>query len=55
MSEKDIKNLIELAKQKLQKGVSKEEALQAFVAAGIMNESGKFTKPYQHLASAIEA
>lgn len=54
MNEKDLQKLIDLAKQKLHKGVTKEEALHSFMAAGIMNEKGQYTKPYQHLATVAE-
>ncbi len=40
MSEKDIQNLIELAKQKLNEKVSREQALASFVAAGILDKKG---------------
>ncbi len=52
MSEKDIQNLIELAKQKLSEKVSREQVLASFVAAGILDEKGEFTKPYEHLRPA---
>lgn len=52
MSEKDIQNLIELAKQKLRENVTREQALASFVAAGILDNKGEFTKPYEHLRPA---
>ncbi|MCR8560887.1 hypothetical protein KXD93_24735 [Mucilaginibacter sp. BJC16-A38] len=48
MSEKDLQILIELAK-KLEKGLTKEEALRSFVAAGILDEAGNYTQPYKEL------
>ena len=54
MSNKDITKLTELAKEKLKKGVSKEEALRSFVRAGILNKEGKFTKPYENLARVVK-
>ena len=49
MSEKDIQELIELAK-KLEKDLTKEEALSSLVAAGILDEKGNYTEPYKELA-----
>jgi hypothetical protein len=48
MSEKDLQMLIEFAKE-LGEGLTKEEALKSFIAAGIMDESGNYTKPYKEL------
>ena len=53
MSEKDYQILMELAEKKLQKGYTKEEALYALYFAGILDENGNFTKPYQNLASVV--
>ena len=50
MSEKEIKRLIDLAKQRLKKQVSKEEALRTFMMAGILDNQGRFTDNYPHLA-----
>ncbi len=52
MSEKVIQNLIELAKPKLGEKVSREQPLASFVAAGILDKNGEFTKPYEHLRPA---
>lgn len=49
MSEKDLNLLIELAQEKLRKGVSKEDAMNSFVAAGIMDAKGIYTDPYKEL------
>ena len=49
MSERDIQLLIELAESKIQSGVSKSEALETFVGAGIMNENAEYTEPYKGL------
>jgi hypothetical protein len=49
MSEKDLNLLMELAQEKLKKGVSKEEALTSFVAAGILDAHGEYTEPYKEL------
>lgn len=51
MTEKDIKKLQDLALEILKKGVTKEEALETFVKAGILDEKGNFTKLHKHLAS----
>ena len=52
MSEKDLQLLIDLAEAKLKKGVTKEDALQSFIAAGILDASGDYTAPYQELDAA---
>lgn len=54
MSEKDIKNLMDLADEKLKKGVTREEALRSLQAAGILDKDGNHTEPYQNLAKAIK-
>jgi len=53
MSEKDIKNLMDLADQQLKKGFTREEARQSLVSAGILDKDGNYTAPYQNLAKAI--
>jgi hypothetical protein len=53
MSQKEIDKLIELAKQALKKGSTKEESLQTLVQAGILTEKGNFTKPYKDLSKII--
>ena len=53
MSEKEIKRLIDLAKERLKKQVSREEALHTFVMAGILDNKGRFTDNYPHLADAF--
>lgn len=51
MNENDIayKLAIESAKKALKKKVTKEEALQDLVSAGILDKDGDFTGPYQDL------
>lgn len=49
MDEKDIQNLIELAESKIRQGVSKEEALDSLVGAGILDLDGNFTSNYEAL------
>lgn len=49
MNEKDIQNLIELAESKIRDGVSKEEALESLVGAGILDTDGNFTAHYEAL------
>jgi len=48
MSSKDVQELIDMAK-KLEKDLTKEEALKSLVAAGILDEAGNYTKPYKEL------
>ncbi|MBC8053433.1 MAG: hypothetical protein H7Y13_10250 [Sphingobacteriaceae bacterium] len=54
MSNKDIKKLTDLAKEKLGKQITRDEALRSFVSAGIMNSRGQFTKPYQNLGRVVK-
>lgn len=49
MSEKDLKELMNLAKQELKDGVTKEKALRSFVTAGILDNDGNYTKTYKEL------
>ena len=51
MSDKDLNKLMELAQQKLEENVSVEEALRSFIQAGILDESGELTEPYEDLAT----
>ena len=53
MSEKDLQVLIDLAKE-LEKGLTKEEALKSLISAGILDDTGNYTPPYQELGK-IEA
>jgi hypothetical protein len=53
MSDKDLKRLIDLAKKR-KSSMTKEQALQSFIDAGIMNDKGEFTKPYAILESVIK-
>ena len=53
MSKKEIKQLFDLAKNRLKNPVSKEEAMHAFVNAGILNNDGQYTENYPHLAAAV--
>lgn len=52
MSEKDFKNLRELAKEELRrvKEMTVQQARQKLVDTGIFNRDGSFTKPYRDLA-----
>jgi hypothetical protein len=54
MSEKDIQNLIDLAKSKLKEKLTKKEALASLVSAGILTKKGNYTKPYRDLARAVK-
>jgi len=49
MSEQDIKNLMDLAREKLKKGFTREEALRSLMDAGILDKDGNHTKPYRNL------
>ncbi len=53
MSENDIKDLIDLAKEKLKKGYTREEAIRSLQNAGILDKDGNHTAPYQNLARAL--
>ena len=46
MNDKDFKYLLEHAEEQLRKPVTKEEALQSFIRAGILDEHGNLTQPY---------
>ncbi|HVU57969.1 MAG TPA: hypothetical protein VHD83_23070 [Puia sp.] len=50
MSDKDIQRLIELAESQLERSFTQEEALASLVSAGILDENGNPTLPYQELA-----
>ena len=50
MSEKDFKLLMELAEESLKRVLTKEEALQELIRAGIFDANGNYTKPYEILA-----
>jgi hypothetical protein len=54
MSDKDLKKLIDIAKAKLKVTPTKEEALQSFISAGIMNEKGEYTQPYAILSKVVK-
>lgn len=49
MDEKDIQKLIELAEAKIREGISREEALNSLVSAGILDTDGNFTSYYEAL------
>jgi len=53
MSEQDIKNLMDLAREELKKGFTREEALRSLQDAGILDKDGNHTAPYQNLARAL--
>lgn len=50
MSEKEFQLLMDLFKEEAEKTYTKEEALQTFVRAGILDRDGKYTEPYKDLA-----
>jgi hypothetical protein len=45
---------MESVKKSLGKKVTKEEALRSLIRAGILDESGNFTAPYQELAKVVK-
>jgi len=49
MSDTDIKRLMDIAKNGLRKKRSKEEILNTFVLAGILNLDGTYTDNYPNL------
>jgi hypothetical protein len=49
MSDKDIQRLIDLANEGLKRSFTKEEALASLVDAGILDENGDLTAPYQEM------
>lgn len=49
MTNEDINNLIELAKERAKKTPTYEEALRSFVRAGILDEQGNLTPMYKYL------
>ncbi|MCW3085313.1 MAG: hypothetical protein JWP12_2679 [Bacteroidetes bacterium] len=53
MSQKEIDELIKLAQDQIKNGVTKEEALETFIGAGILNEQGQFTELYKNLDAII--
>lgn len=53
MSEKDIRRLMDLAREELRKGITREEAIRSLMDAGILDKDGHYTKPYQNLSKAI--
>lgn len=49
MTDKDIQNLIELAESHMNAKITPEEALNNFISAGILDENGNYTPPFQEL------
>ena len=54
MNKEDIENLKNIAREKLRKGFTREEALQSLIDAGILDENGNHTEPYKHLGEAVK-
>lgn len=56
MNENDIayKLAMESAEKALLRKVTKEEALESLVRAGILDRAGNFTAPYQNLAKYVK-
>ena len=53
ITNKDYDNLMELAKKLAQEKLTKEEALQRLMRAGILDENGNFTPPYASLEKVV--
>jgi len=54
MNKEDIENLKNIARERREKGFTREEALQSLIRAGILDENGNHTEPYKLLGEAIE-
>lgn len=54
MNEQDIRNLRNIALEEQQQGFTREEALRALMDAGILDENGNHTEPYQNLGKAVK-
>jgi len=54
MSSEDIKRLEAIAVDQLKKGFTREEAHQALMRAGILDENENFTEPYKNLGEAVK-
>ncbi|MBS1659994.1 MAG: hypothetical protein JST68_02975, partial [Bacteroidetes bacterium] len=56
MTDKDYNRLLEMAKRHLEEARhhTKEQALEALMRAGILDENGNHTPPYAHLGAAVE-
>lgn len=52
--EKAYNAAMALAENELKKKYSKEESLQMFISAGILDKDGNFTEPYQNLAKYVK-
>jgi hypothetical protein len=51
---RSTKAILELAEENLRKKYTKEESLQIFIRAGILDKDGNFTAPYQNLAKYVK-
>lgn len=49
MDEKDIQRLRDLIRIKLERGITKEEALLSLQRAGIFDQNGNYTEHYPYL------
>lgn len=47
--ERDVAYFRQLSKEMKEKPPTKEEALKSLQSAGILDENGEFTKPYENL------
>lgn len=50
MSNEEFQSHMKYIDDKLEKGITKEEALESLVRAGILNKKGNFTRHYPNLA-----
>lgn len=54
MDEKDFQSLMDFLKEEAKKVVTKEEALQSLINAGIFDKDGNYTEPYKILELATQ-
>lgn len=51
---RSTKEILESAEKALKKEHTKEESLRIFISAGILDQDGNFTAPYQNLAKYVK-
>lgn len=51
---RSTKEILESAERALKKEHTREESLQIFISAGILDKDGNFTAPYQTLAKYVK-
>lgn len=52
--ERSYKEIMEMFEKGLKKKHTKEESLQFFIKAGMLDKDGNFTAPYQNLAKYVK-